>query len=210
MGGKVRFRAAVVWFLIACAVVTFAQENEARKLDREYQSAVANYDAGRHAEAASQLENLLPRMPKSFELHELLGLAYASLSQDTKAISHLETAAQLKPDSAQARTNLAATLMRAGKAEGAGEQFRKALELEPQDFDANHNLAEFYIQSGKIGEARTLPRTRTADSTLIVRERLRPDVELPSYWKACRGKAACAKSLARAKHRGDAQPAGPD
>ena len=69
---------------MACAGIVFAQDNEARKLDREYQSAVANYDAGRHAEAVSQLEDLLTHMPNSFDLHELLGLAYASLSQETK------------------------------------------------------------------------------------------------------------------------------
>jgi tetratricopeptide (TPR) repeat protein len=154
MGGKVQFRAAVVCVLITCAGFTFAQDNETRKLDREYQSAVANYDAGRHPEAVSQLEDLLTHMPNSFDIHELLGLAYASLSQETKAISHLETATQLKPDSAEARTNLAATLMHARKTQEAGEQFRKALELEPQNFDANHNLGEFYIQSGKIGDAR--------------------------------------------------------
>jgi tetratricopeptide (TPR) repeat protein len=139
---------------MSCAGLTSAQDNNAQKLDREYQSAVENYNAGRNAEAVTQLEELLPHAPDNFDIHELLGLAYASLSQNAKAIPHLEAAVRLKPDSAEARTNLAANLMHAGKAERAGEQFRKALALEPQDFDANHNLAEFYVQSGKIAEAR--------------------------------------------------------
>ena len=71
-----------------------------RELDSQFQSAVAQYDAGRFAEAAAQLEDLLPHAPKSFEIHELLGLVYAALSQDAKAIEHLETAVRLKPDSA--------------------------------------------------------------------------------------------------------------
>ena len=60
---------------------------------------------------------------------------------------------RLKPDSAEARTNLAASLIHSGKSELAGEQFRKALDLEPMNFDANHNLAEFYIQSKKVADA---------------------------------------------------------
>jgi tetratricopeptide (TPR) repeat protein len=138
---------------MACVWPVHAQDSGAQKLERAYQAAVADYDAGRKAEAVSQLEALLPHSPSSFDLQELLGLAYASLSKDVQAIPHLEAAVRLKPDSAEARTNLAATLVHAGNADRAGEQFRKALELEPGNFDANHNLAEFYIQTGKLAEA---------------------------------------------------------
>lgn len=139
--------------LLACAAFAVAQDNPDQKLDRQFQSAVEQYHAGHFAEATVQLEDLLPRVPKSFEVHELLGLVYAAQSQNAKALEHLEIAAQLKPDSAAARTNLAAALSHAGKLELAGEQFRKALDLEPRDYDANHNLGEFYVQSGKIADA---------------------------------------------------------
>jgi tetratricopeptide (TPR) repeat protein len=144
---------AVLFSLLVCAAFAAAEESPKQKLDREFQSAVALYDAGRFREAASQLEGLLPGVPNSFEVHELLGQAYASLSQDTKAIEHLEAAVRLKPASAPARENLAASLLRSGKTQLAEEQFRKALLLEPGDFDANHNLGEFYAQSGKLVEA---------------------------------------------------------
>jgi tetratricopeptide (TPR) repeat protein len=62
----------------------------------------------------------------------------------------------LRPNLAEARTNLAASLLHSGKAALAGEQFRKALDLEPQSYDANHNLGEYYVQSGKIADARPL------------------------------------------------------
>ena len=150
-----RFRLAILGSLMACAMFATAEDNQ-EKLDRQFQSAVAQYDAGRFAEAAAQLEDLLPRVPNNFEVEELLGLTYSALSQDTKAIEHLDAAVRLKPDSAAARTNLAASLSHSGKAELAGEQFRKALELEPRNYTANHNLGEFYIQSGKIAEAQPL------------------------------------------------------
>ena len=100
-----------------------------------------------------QLEALLPYAPRTFEVHELLGLVYAGGSQDAKAVEQLEIAARLKPDSAAARTNLAASLFHSGKSELAEAQFRKALELEPRNYDANHNLGELYIQSRRIAEA---------------------------------------------------------
>jgi tetratricopeptide (TPR) repeat protein len=130
-------------------------EKPNQKLDQEFQSAAAQYDAGRFAEAAAQLEDLLPHATRSYEIHELLGLVYAAQGQDVKALTHLELAVRLKPDSAAARTNLAASLVHSGKPELAGEQFRKAIELEPHDYEANHDLGEFYIQSGKIAEARS-------------------------------------------------------
>jgi tetratricopeptide (TPR) repeat protein len=147
------FRPAIFSSLVLCAACAAAQEKPAPKLDQQFQSAVAHYHAGQFADAASQLEDLLPQVPKSFEAHELLGMVYAAESQDTKSIEQLQIAVDLKPDSPAARTNLAAALVRAGKPALAGEQFRKALDLEPKDFDANHNLGEFYIQTGKIAEA---------------------------------------------------------
>jgi len=150
---RFRFRFLILFALLVGVALAKAQDTQKQKLDSQYQSAVAQFEAGRYREAAAQLERLLPAAPDSFAIHELLGLAYASLSQDSKAIEHLQTAVLLKPDSAEARTNLAASLIHSGKSELAGEQFRKALDLEPGNFDANHNLAEFYIRSGKIADA---------------------------------------------------------
>ena len=153
-----RLRLTLLCSLLACATLAAAEpeDTQKQKLDRQFQAAVTEYNAGQFAQAASQLEDLLPQVPNNFEVEELLGLTYSALSQDTKAIEHLEAAARLKPDSAVARTNLAASLSHTGNAERAGEQFRKALELAPRDYTANHNLGEFYIQSGKIAEARPL------------------------------------------------------
>ena len=153
MSKRPRFRLVILCALLACSAFAAAEDDQNQKLDRQFQSAVAQYNAGHFAEAATQLEKLLPSVPKSFEVHELLGLIYTAQSQDAKALEHLEIAVRLKPDSAAARTNLAASLSHAGKSELAGEQFRKALELEPRDYDANHNLGEFYIQTGKIADA---------------------------------------------------------
>jgi tetratricopeptide (TPR) repeat protein len=147
---------AIVSSLAVCASRAASENNPNPKLDQQFQSAVAHYHAGQFPEAAAQLEQLLAQVPKSFEVHELLGLVYAAQSQDAKAVEQLQAAVHLKPDSAAAHTNLAAALVHAGNTELAGQQFRKALELEPHDYDANHNLGEFYIQTGKMADATPL------------------------------------------------------
>lgn len=149
-------RLLILFALLACASVAHGDGEQKKKLDRQYQSAVADYEAGHYAAAAEQLEKVLPFASDSYDIHELMGLVYASLSQDQRAIDHLGIAVRLKPDSAEARTNLAASLLHDGKSALAGEQFRKALSLEPDNYDANHNLGEFYVQSGQVSDARPL------------------------------------------------------
>lgn len=122
-------------------------------LDRSFQEAVAQYNAGKFAEAAAGLERLVREVPNNFEIHELLGLVYAGESEDRLANPHLETAVRLKPASAAARTNLAANLVRLGELEPAQEQLKRAVALEPRSFDANHNLGELYVQMQKLPEA---------------------------------------------------------
>jgi len=149
------------FLLLACAPTAAAQTAPARaprqnpdpKLDQQFQAAVAQYNAGNFADAAQRLEKLLPQVPESFEVQELLGLVYSAQQQDSKASPHLQQAVRLKPDSASARTNFAAGLARMGKFELAGEQFHKAAELDPENFDTNHNLGEFYAQEHKVADA---------------------------------------------------------
>ncbi len=143
--------------LLVCAIGAAqnpaGQDTRSLEINRKFQSAVAEYHTGKFIDAASQLEALLPHVPKSFEVHELLGLTYAAQSEKDKAVKQLQIAVQLKPDSAAARTNLATALSSSARPELAEVQFRKALALDPQGFGANHNLADFYIQSNKIADA---------------------------------------------------------
>jgi tetratricopeptide (TPR) repeat protein len=148
------FRLVILGALLG--VSALSAEESPQTLDREFQAAVADYNAGKLSAAASQLEELAPHAPASFEIQELLGLVYAAQSQNSKAVEHLQGAVRLKPNSATARTNLATALNHSGKSELAADQFRKALELAPGDYHANHNLGEFYVQSGKLAQGRPL------------------------------------------------------
>lgn len=122
-------------------------------MNTQFQAALAHYHAGQFAEAAAELEALLPRAPRSYEMHELLGLTYAETSQNQKSVEQLSVAVYLKPDSALAHTNLATALLHAGQAGEAEAHFKKALALDPDNYSANHDLAIFYLQSKKLTDA---------------------------------------------------------
>jgi len=71
-------RLVLLCSLVVNASFAPAQQNQGNLLDQEFQSAVAQYHAGNFAAAATQLEKLSATAPKSFEVHELLGLVYAA------------------------------------------------------------------------------------------------------------------------------------
>jgi len=50
---------------------------QVKQLDKQFQAAEAQYEAGHFPEAAAQLESPLREAPESFEVHELLGLVYS-------------------------------------------------------------------------------------------------------------------------------------
>ncbi|MGH9605679.1 MAG: tetratricopeptide repeat protein [Terracidiphilus sp.] len=172
MSKKPRLRWSVLLAVSGCAVLLCAQAVPQQKLDAIYHGAEADYDAGLYAQAAHRLEAVLPYATRSFEVHELLGLVYASMSEDAKATGQLKLAVELKPDSAAGHTNLGAILLQSGKAALAGEQFRKALQLEPTNYDANHDLGELYARSGQVAEAQPL---------LATAYRMKPDAYGNSY-----------------------------
>jgi tetratricopeptide (TPR) repeat protein len=139
--------------VLVSALTLAASDEQTDRLNREFQKAVALYDTGRFAEAAAQLEKLLPDAPESFEVHELLGLVYTGESRDALATPHLERAVRLNPTSAAARINLATNLIRLGKLKEAQEHLRKAVALEPQNYDANHDLGELDVRMGRLPDA---------------------------------------------------------
>jgi tetratricopeptide (TPR) repeat protein len=127
-----------------------AEPRQAEAQTREFQSALAHYNSGQYLEAVRELESLREQNPASFEVHELLGLAYSAAGKDHPANLNFEKAVQLRPESALARANLAVNLAHLGRKDRAEAEFKKAIQLEPDSFEANHDLGEFYARDDKV------------------------------------------------------------
>ncbi len=128
------------------------QQND-RRPNRQFLSALAAYKAQQYATAQHELELLVKSSANSFEVNELLGLVYVAQGMQEQATPFLTKAVRLKPKVTEARTALATNLLALQRVDEAGVQFKKAVEFNPSSYDANHNLGEFYIQAGKINEA---------------------------------------------------------
>lgn len=139
--------------LIAMSVRPAASSQNSKELDRAFQSALSDYNAGDFAAAVKGLEVLAGRAPENFDVQELLGLAYSAQGKDAAARPHLEKAVRLKPSSASARCNLAVNLAKLGKTGPAESEFKKSLALDAKNAETNHDLGEFYIRGGNLKAA---------------------------------------------------------
>jgi len=54
----------ILFTLLVCASAVWPRANQDQRLDHEFQAAVAQYDAGNFAEAATKLEDLVQRVPE--------------------------------------------------------------------------------------------------------------------------------------------------
>jgi tetratricopeptide (TPR) repeat protein len=70
-----------------------------------------------------------------------------------EAISQYEQALRLKPDDAQAHSNLGVALRRIGRNEEAIAQYNEALRLKPDDAEALYNLGNALADQGRSAEA---------------------------------------------------------
>ncbi len=139
--------------LIATAQAPAAGRDSPTALEEQFKAAVASYQEHQFVQAAAELEKLAQKVPRSFQVQELLGLAYGAQAQSGKAVEHLQTAVVLNPTSVVARTNLATGLLREGKSKEAEVECRKAIELDPSDYAANRTLAVQLLSEDKISDA---------------------------------------------------------
>ncbi len=121
--------------------VLAAQSGSAQHLEdakHKFQTALTLYRAGKYTEAQQQLQPLYKANPNGFEINELTGLIYAALGRDERANPYLAKAVRINPNLPDARTTLAANLVRLHRMTEAEVHLRKAVELTPQTYDANH------------------------------------------------------------------------
>ena len=130
-------------------------------LEAQFEIAVTDYQEHHFTQAAAELEDIVRRVPKSYQVQELLGLTYGAKSDDDKAVSHLQAAVDLEPTSAIARTNLATAFLHQGKPKEAELQCRKALELDPKGYVTNRALAKLLLHENRLTDA--LPLLETAE-----------------------------------------------
>ena len=80
-------------------------------------------------------------------------MALARTGRIEEAIHHFEQALRLRPDDAEAHTDLGVVLAGMGRIEEATNQFEQALQINPDDAEAHYNLGNVFLQEGKFSDA---------------------------------------------------------
>ena len=113
---------------------------------------VVLHQRGRHAEALPLLERSASLVPAEPEFHNNLGLVFAALDDNDRAIESYRRALDHKPDHATAWNNLGLACQAANRLPEAIASFRRALALMPGFAQAHWNLALALLASGEYAE----------------------------------------------------------
>jgi predicted Zn-dependent protease len=149
---RVQFRPRILCPLLLCAVFAGAQNSE----ELQFQSAVAQYNAGHLAEAAAQLEKLLPHALNNFAVHDLLGVVYASQGRYGEAIEQLRAAIHLRPEDYDANHNLGEIYIKTGNVAGAIPSLERARQINASSYDNGYDLAMAYLLTDRLPQAEQL------------------------------------------------------
>lgn len=134
--------------------------------------AVQHYQAGQLAQAESLCQKILAADASQVDALNLLGVVMFLTGRKELALHHLQEAARLKPDFADAHNNLANMLRDMGRSAEAIAAYERCLQLAPQHMDALDNLAK------ALREARQFSRAESVYRRLL---KLRPNSEDAHY-----------------------------
>lgn len=105
------------------------------------QQAIAAHQSGQFAEAEKLYRAVLLEQPQQADALALLGVVLAARNNTDEALTLIEKAVQLDPQSALFRFHLGSVLMHAKKLPQAIAAFQQAIALQPQLAQAHFNLA---------------------------------------------------------------------
>lgn len=109
-------------------------------VDTLFARAVQDHQSGNFPAAKAAYEKLLQRARKHVGALHLLGVLYSQTGHPQKGLSNIEQAIALKPDYAEAHSNLGYILVTLSRYEEAALACRKAIALKPGYADAHSNL----------------------------------------------------------------------
>ncbi len=123
--------------VLACSILMAATPAFASPAD----DAVKLYNEGDYLGALARFKEALEKEPSPSLYYDAGNALYKLDKYDAAARHYAGSAAEAEPSlGARARYNLGNSLLRAGDAKGAIEQYIESLKLNPGDEDAKHNL----------------------------------------------------------------------
>jgi tetratricopeptide (TPR) repeat protein len=114
---------------------------------------ISLYSQGQVQEALSASQMLIKGYPSNILLYNISGTCCARLGQLDAAIKSYEQALAIKPNYAEAHSNLGVTLNNLGQLEEAVKSYDKALAIKPDYAEAHYNLGITLKELGQLEAA---------------------------------------------------------
>jgi len=121
-----------------------------------YGAGAALLDAGRFADARTELERAIADLPDFAPAHARLGDVLRKSGEPARALASYERALALDPQLADAHSGRGIALEALGRADEAAAEYQRALALDPNHPDANNNLANQLLRAGQLQQALVL------------------------------------------------------
>ena len=124
--------------------------------DSEVSKLVKLFTKGVSGKTINQGLLVLQKFPTSFTLHNIIGMAYASISQFGEAEKYYKKSIKLNTKSAETYENYANLLKTIGRIKDAIKYYNKSIKLNPKNYKVLNNLAITLIDEKFLYEAKDI------------------------------------------------------
>jgi len=136
------------------ALNKYKQNNVIQSPPQEIVDQLVNlYNEGQIAAVVKQAENLTEQYPEAILVWNILGASRAQIGNLDEAIEAYKKTISLKPDYAEAYSNMGVALRKQGKFEEAIEAYKKSISIKPNYAEAYNNMGVTFKDQGKFDEA---------------------------------------------------------
>ncbi len=122
-------------------------------LQEEIDQLIDLYKQGQFSSVVEQAQTLTEQYPESFMIWNILGVSAAQIGMPDQAIAAFKKVISLKPDYAEAYSNMGFALQEQGKLDDAIEAHKKCILLKPDYVNAYNNMGNVLKDQGKTEEA---------------------------------------------------------
>ena len=111
------------------------------------------YNQGQISAVVEQAQALTEQYPKAFIVWNILGASTAEIGMLDEAIEAYNKCISLKPDYAEAYSNMGVALQDLGKLNQSIEAYNKSISLKPNNPDAYYNIGNALKDQGRLDQA---------------------------------------------------------
>jgi tetratricopeptide (TPR) repeat protein/2-polyprenyl-3-methyl-5-hydroxy-6-metoxy-1,4-benzoquinol methylase len=129
------------------------QKNVSGPPQAQIDAVISLYSRGQIQEALSASQMLIKDYPNTPLLYNISGACYKAIDQLDAAVKCYEQALAIKPDYAEAHSNLGVTLQELGQLDATVKSYKQALAIKPNYAEAHYNLGVTLQELGQLDAA---------------------------------------------------------